>query len=289
MDWSEFQRKIQINNDISDELPSITILERMEVSEFEAVIYNPVICIILQGSKETSIGDQRFHLTSGDMLVVSHDMPVTSKITEASAERPYLALIFSLDLSTIRSLYEQVGEAINETSSAQALSKSTATPDLMDALSRYLECQGNAPDIHVLGPGIRREIHYRLLMSPIGASLRNLLSVDSHASRISKAIIRIRSGYQDTLASTELAQIAGMSPSSFHAHFKSITGTTPLRYQKDLRMIKARELLALGQQSVTAIGYDVGYESAAQFSREYSRKFGVPPSHDLPKGAPAMV
>lgn len=146
---------------------------------------------------------------------------------------------------------------------------------------RYLELMDAPLDAQVLGPMIVREIHFRLLMSPIGGMLRNLLSVDSHASRIAKAIIRIRNKFREPLVVAELAEIAGMSPSSFHEHFKSVTGTTPLQYQKDLRMIEAREILMRGACSVSIAGFEVGYESPTHFSRDYSRKFGCSPKHHL--------
>lgn len=261
-------------------LPNLFVLRKEETSAIEAVVYNPVICLILQGAKETAIGAQSVELHAGDALLVSHDLPVVSKITEATPETPYLALILSLDLAMLRSLYEQVGDVVIENASARSLSAGPADPSWVEPLGRYLALADSPLDARVLGPDILREIHFRLLMSPIGGMLRNLLSVNSHASRIGKAIIKIRANLKKPLAVQELAETAGMSQSSFHAHFKSVTGTTPLQYQKDLRMIAARELIQSGQVSVSTSGFEVGYESPTHFSRDYTRKFGVPPSKD---------
>jgi AraC-like DNA-binding protein len=266
-------------------LPAAHIFERRGVTVFEAVVYNPVICLILQGRKEMNVGEQFVELTDGDALLVSHDLPVESKITKASAQEPYRALIFSLDLGVLRSLYEQVGEAVSERHQATSLASSEADPSWTEPMVRYLELMNAPLDVQVLGPMILREIHYRLLLSPIGGMLRNLLSVDSHASRIAKTIQQIRSKFREPLAVGELAQTAGMSPSSFHEHFKSVTGTTPLQYQKDLRMIEARTLLERGVPSVSAAGFEVGYESPTQFSRDYSRKFGCSPKHHLARAS----
>lgn len=268
---------ISYNSDVK--LPTISIFRREEVTTFEAIVYNPVICIILQGSKETNIGTQSISLAQGDAVLVSHDLPVESKITNASPETPYLALIFSLDLSIIRSLYEQVGEAISDDHNAKSLSASKADPTWIAPMVRYLELMDSPLDAQVLGPMILREIHFRLILSPIGGMLRNLLSVDSYASRISRSILRIRSDFREPLIVAELAQLAGMSQSSFHEHFKTVTGTTPLQYQKDLRMIEAHALLRRGVPSVSAAGFEVGYESPTHFSRDYSRKFGCSPKH----------
>ncbi len=264
-----------------ESLPNLLVLRADKVSAIEAVVYNPVICLILQGEKQTAIGAQAVTLVSGDALLVSHDLPVVSQITQASPETPYLALILSLDLPTVRSLYEQTGEAIRDTADASSLSAGAADPSWVEPLDRYLALAGHPLETEVLGPAILREIHFRLLMSPIGGMLRNLLSVDSHASRIGKAIINIRARFREPLAIPDLARTAGMSQSSFHAHFKSVTGTTPLQYQKDLRMIAARDLLQSGRVSVSTSSYDVGYESPTHFSRDYTRKFGISPSKDL--------
>ena len=222
-------------------------------------------------------------------MLVSHDLPVSSRITEASPDAPYRALILSLDLGVLRSLYELVGEEITGTQSARSLSAGAADPSWVEPLVRYLDLAGSPLDAQVLGPLILKEIHYRLLVSPIGVMLRNLLSVDSHASRISRSIQRIRSNFRDPLAVEDLAQLAGMSPSSFHEHFKSVTGTTPRQYQKDLRLIEARALLSRGVSSVSAAGYQVGYESPTHFSRDYARKFGCSPKHHLARVFPLQA
>ncbi len=262
-------------------LPAAHVFQREEVSALEAVVYNPVICLILQGKKEMNVGDQFVSLAKGDALLVSHDLPVTSKITEASPGAPYRALILSLDLGVLRSLYEQVGEAVSDAHSATSLCASTADPAWVDPMVRYLGLMDAPLDAQVLGPMILKEIHFRLLLSPIGAMLRNLLSVDSHASRVSRSIQKIRADFREPLVVAELAQLAGMSQSSFHEHFKSVTGTTPLQYQKDLRMIEARALFLRGVPSVSVVGFEVGYESPTHFSRDYSRKFGCSPKHHL--------
>lgn len=262
-------------------LPNLHVFRKEQISKFEAIVYNPVICLILRGSKEIYIGAQSVSVARGDALLVSHDLPVSSKITQASPGAPYLALILSLDLGIIRSLYELVGEAVTEVTDAQSLSTRAAQSVWAEPLGRYLGLMDNPLEAQVLGPLILKEIHFQLLMSPIGGMLRNLLSINSRASRVAKAIVNIRTNFREPLVVAELAHIAGMSPSSFHEHFKSTTGTSPLQYQKDLRMIEARSLLAAGRRSVSATGFDVGYESPTHFSRDYTRKFGCSPKHHL--------
>ena len=265
---------------IIQKLPGLSIYRRDSICEIDALVYEPAICLILQGSKVTSIGDQTVELRSGDALLVSHDLPVISRITNASVQEPYLALILSLDLGLIRSLYDQVVHTPALDAHARSLSAGPADPAWLAPLVRYFELMDNPLDAKVLGPSVLREIHYRLLLSPIGRMLRNLLVADSHASRVARAIQRVRAEFRSPLSVRDLAKTAGMSASSFHTHFKSITGTTPLQYQKDLRLIEARALLVDGTHTVSEAAYAVGYESPTHFSRDYSKKFGLPPSRD---------
>jgi len=261
-------------------LPNLTVIRRDTTTTFEAMVYQPVLCLILRGAKETGIGDQSIQLQAGDALLVSHDLPVTSKITMASPDAPYLALIISIDVSLIRSLYELVGSEIEDSVEARSLSAGPAEAALVEPLGRYLSLMDSPLEAQVLGPSILREIHFRLLISPIGGMLRNLLSVDSHASRIMKVIQLLRTNFREALSVSDLASRAGMSTSVFHERFKAVTGTTPLQYQKNLRLIEAQTMIANGRQSVSAVGFAVGYESPTHFSRDYTRKFGVPPSRD---------
>jgi AraC-like DNA-binding protein len=261
-------------------LSGLIVLRTEQVSDIEAVVYEPVVCLILQGRKETHIGEQFADLGPGESLLVSHDLPVLSRITEASAQEPYLAVILKIDLAIVRGLYEQLADVAPSNADSRSLAVGQAEPALIGALERYLDLMGNPLDAQVLGPSILREIHYRLLLSPAGRMLRSLLVVDSHASRVAKAILRLRRDFRVTLTLPDLAMTAGMSASSFHQHFRAVTGTTPLQYQKDLRLISARALLAEAGRSVSDVAYAVGYESPTHFSRDFRRKFGRPPSRD---------
>jgi len=269
------------NIEENGKLPGLSIFRRDAVSDFEAFIYEPIICLVLQGSKVTYIGDQAVKLQPGDAMLVSHDLPVTSQIIEASVETPYLAIILSLDLELVRSLYDQVADAPIRDRQARSLASGPADTSWLTPLIRYMELKGNPLDAKVLGPSILREIHYRLLLSAKGQMLRNLLAIDSHASRIARAIKRLISEFRSPLSVSDLAKTAGMSTTSFHEHFKTITGTTPIRYQKDLRLIEARTLLVSRKFAVSAAAFAVGYESPTHFSRDYRRKFGLPPSKEL--------
>ena len=201
-----------------------------------------------------------------------------TRITKA----PYLSLLFVVDVANIRKLYDEVADSALDGVTPRAAVTARAAPGLVDALHRYLTLADSPADARVLAPLVSKEIHYRLLTAPFGAMLRSLLRHDSTASAITRAIAHLRADVRSPVAIPELARRVGMSASAFHKHFKTITSTTPLQYQKDLRLLEAQRLLKTGGTSVTTVAYDVGYESPSQFSREYARKFGVAPSRDVP-------
>jgi AraC-like DNA-binding protein len=256
------------------------LLKSSITSDLNATLYEPVLCLILQGSKKVAVGTRDIEFTAGESLIVSHELPVVSRITQASKDKPYLALVLGIDLNIIRSFYEEFGESAMLMDGSRSLEVDQVSNELLDSLYRLVNASQNKMDSLVLFPQILREVHFRLLQARYGGMLRELLRVDSHASNISKAISIIRSQFVNTLSVPELAKSVGMSTSSFHHHFKSITESTPLQYQKDLRLLEARRLITTERESVTSAALRVGYESPNQFSREYTRKFGINPSSD---------
>lgn len=262
-------------------LAGLTILRSRRPTALEAVLYNPLLCLILQGRKETHLGVRRVSFTAGESLIVSHHLPVISRVTEASEMTPYVALVLELDMSVVLSLYGEVSEVEIEEEHARALNVGKTDAALLDAMGRLVDLIDRPFEAKVMLPLVLREIHFRLLLAQHGGMLRQLLQRGSHADRIAKAIARIKQDYATPLTVAELASVAGLSPSSFHEHFKALTATTPLQYQKELRLLEARRLLMNGTHSVSSTAFEVGYESPTQFSREYSRKFGNSPRQDL--------
>jgi AraC-like DNA-binding protein len=276
---TDILQKIINSEDIR--LPRLSVLKRPSLSDLEAYIYEPVLCLILQGRKEVTSGSQTVEVRQGDALLVSHHLPVLSRITKASAQEPYIALILSIDLQLVRSLYGEVGLTPKSETSAKSLAAGAAQSQWLEPLARYVALNDKPTDARVLGTSLLREIHYRLLTSSIGVMLQNLLVLDSHASRIAKATHKLRIEFREPITVASLAKEAGMSPTAFHEHFKDVTGITPLQYQKDLRLTEARNMLLGSGRKVAETAFAVGYESAAQFSRDYSRKFGQTPRESV--------
>jgi AraC-like DNA-binding protein len=259
--------------------PGLYLLRQYAPSEFEATIFDPVLCLILQGRKEMMFGEHTYRLGAGECALVSHDLPILSRVREA----PYLVVLLNVEVDVLRSVYEDVGELATK-GEAQALEVHRADVQLLDAVGRYLALAESEMDARALGPMLLEEIHYRLLASPLGQMLRRLLRHDSHASAIARAIALLRRDFRAPMVVEELARAVGMSASSFHEHFKRITSSSPLQYQKGLRLLEARRLLAAGTATATTAAFEVGYESPTQFSREYARKFGRPPSKEVETG-----
>ncbi|TNE85087.1 MAG: AraC family transcriptional regulator [Deltaproteobacteria bacterium] len=262
--------------------PGMLALRHQQPSPIEATVYDPVICLILQGAKQVTVGERSVRFGAGEFLLVTHDLPVVSQVCEASPEAPYVALILSIQLPVLRGLYEELAGVDLDVPEAPSLCVSEADEALLDVIGRTLVLGDDPLTARVLEPLVVKELHFRLLVGPSGGMLRNLLRHDSHASHIAEAIRILRADYRSRLAVAELARRVGMSRSSFHEHFKAITARSPLQYQKELRLLEARRLLTAEQQSVSEAAYAVGYESPSQFSREYARAFGVAPSRDQP-------
>jgi AraC-like DNA-binding protein len=255
--------------------PGLHVLYHPVESEFEAAIYDPMLCLILRGRKEMSFGERTYRLAAGECALVSHDLPIVSRVREA----PYLVVLLNVDIDVLRGLYEDVHELAAQ-SEARALEVHRADAELLDAVGRYLALAESELDARVLAPLLIKELHYRLLASPLGHMLRNLLRHDSHPSAIARAIALLRRDFRAPMVVEELARAVGMSVSSFHEHFKRVTASSPIQYQKGLRLLEARRLLVAGAATATTAAFEVGYESPTQFSREYARKFGRPPSKD---------
>ena len=264
------------------EIDGLSVARCRQPTEIEAMVYQPLACLVLQGAKESYLGDTPVRFRTGQSLIVSLDMPSASRVVEASPAEPYVALALILDIGLLRELdLELTGQARTGDRPASAIAVGSAERDLVDAMGRLFALTDHPLDRQILEAGLRREIHFRLLRAGHAGLLRQLCRPDGHASRISRALLHIKRTYAEPLRVGDLAALAGMSPSTFHQHFKALTATTPLQYQKDLRLLEARRRLGAGQGTVSEAAFAVGYESPSQFSREYTRKFGTSPAKHL--------
>jgi len=244
-------------------------------------LYEPVFAVVAQGAKRAVLGEKLIDYRAGQYLLVSVDLPITGHVAEASAEAPFLAAGLMLKPAAIASLLlEAAAGAVTTSASTAGLGVSNLTGELLDPLVRLLRLLDLPRDVAVLAPMAEREILWRLLCGEQGAMLRQIGLADSRLSQVGRAIGWIRKHYAEPLRIDQLASIAAMSLSSFHRHFRAVTSMSPLQYQKQIRLQEARARLMAEAGDVAAIGFGVGYDSPSQFSREYSRLFGVPPGRD---------
>jgi AraC-like DNA-binding protein len=243
-------------------------------------VYEPVLAVIAQGAKRTELGDRVIEYAAGQYLVVSIDLPVTGHVTKASVEEPFLCFGLKLNPAAIAALLLETVFKERAVIERTGLGVSTATNDLLDPIVRFVRLLDHPEDIAVLGPMIEREILWRLLAGEQGAMVRQIGLADSRLSQISHAIRWIRDHYAEIVRIEDLAELAAMSVTSFHRHFRAVTTMSPLQYQKHIRLQEARSRLLAEQEDVGTVGFKVGYDSPSQFSREYSRMFGAPPGRD---------
>jgi len=261
-------------------IPCVTLLRSETPTVPIGTLYRPVVCFVAQGAKRLMLGGRSFEYDAAKYLIVSVDLPVTGGIYRASPEEPYLAVSLALDPATLASLLIEMDEDGLDCDCVPGLAVSAVSPDLLDAVARLVRLLDKPSDIAMLAPLIEREILYRLLCDDHSGLLRQIALADSRLSRVGRAIAWIRENYAGPFSIDRVAQAAHMSPASLHRHFKAVTTLSPLQYQKQIRLQEARRLLMSQQASAATIGFSVGYDSPSQFSRDYSRLFGVPPAAD---------
>lgn len=244
-------------------------------------VNEPGLGILVQGAKRTVVGDRVFEYGEGDFVITSVDLPIASRITHASPGRPYLACGLTLQPAAIASLLLEAPGVDELAATPCGMGVHPAPAELLEAAVRLLRLLDHPRDALVLRPLIEREILWRLLCGPQGGRVRQIGLADSRLAQVSHAIRHLRQHYAEAVSIDELARLATMSVSSFHRHFRAVTAMTPIQFQKQIRLQEARTRLLADADDVAAVGFAVGYESASQFSREYSRMFGAPPGRDV--------
>jgi len=267
------------NGRLETGIPRVAMV-RGAIPEHElATVYEPMINLILQGSKSMTVGEQTFDYDPATYFLMSVELPAIGVIRSDAAGAPYIAVALTLVPSILAELIAGLPPGCAE-DRGNAFSVAAVTPELLDAWTRMLGLMASPADIAALAPAYEREILYRVLQGPHGAMLRAIAAPDSAMARLAAAITWIRRDFNLPLRVEALAARAAMSVSAFHRHFKAATSLSPVQYQKRIRLMHARTLMVAKGSSVAAAAYDVGYESATQFSREYARLFGMAPLRD---------
>jgi len=266
----------------STAIPGLSLYQKSEPTEPTSGMYEPSICMVVQGAKRVILGHDTYVYDARQYLITSTHLPTVFQVLEATPERPYLGLKLTLDQREISQLMvDSHLPAPRANPSGRGMATGQMTIPLVLAFQRLIDLLDDPQDLPILAPLIQREITYRLLVGDQGLRLRHIASMGSQGNQIARTIEWLREHFMQPLRIEELATQANMSASTFHQHFKSMTAMSPLQYQKWLRLNEARRLMLTEDQDASTASFHVGYESPSQFSREYSRLFGAPPSRDI--------
>lgn len=260
-------------------IPGLTILRETAPTPLHYAVSRPLVALVQQGCKRVVMGSAAFEFGAGESLLVTADVPTVSRVTQASADKPYISVVIDLDPTIIEGLVVEMGAAPFAADAPVRIDQTEH--EVADAALRLLRLLDRPASRPVLEAQLIREMHFWLLSGRHGAAIRSLGVADSHAHRIARAVALIRGGYAGPLRVEKLAEAAGMSASSFHEHFRAITSLTPLQFQKQLRLIEARRMMLADGSPIGVAAHEVGYESIPQFTREYGRMFGLPPARDM--------
>jgi AraC-like DNA-binding protein len=256
-------------------IAGLTTIRATAPSDLDYAISRPLACLVLQGTKHVTMGNRAFTFRAGDSLLITADVPTASRIARASNAVPYFSLVLDLDPAVIADLAVEM-KAVPMAKGAPVHHEPTDA-EVTDAALRLMRLIARPASVPVLRTQLVREMHYWLMAGRHGAAIRRLGWPDGHAQRVGRAVAALRAEFTRPLRVARLAAIAGMSPSSFHQHFRTVTSLSPLQFQKQLRLIEARRLMLSDGVTSSSAAFAVGYESVSQFTREYGRMFGLPP------------
>jgi AraC-like DNA-binding protein len=264
------------------DVPGLLLSRRTAPTAPTSATYEPSLAVVAQGRKQAVLGGTPFIFDESRYLLTSLDLPVICNVIEASEQVPYLCFVLKLEVPVVRELLSREEIRAPEAGSDRpAMATGETTAELLDACCRLVDLLNSPRDIPFLSGLIQREIIYRILRGPEGARLRAIATLGDQSQRTAKAIGWIRANYAKPLRVEDLAEIAGMGLSTLHHHFRALTAMSPLQYQKQLRLQAARGRMLVDGLDAASAAFEVGYESASQFNREYSRLFGQPPRQDI--------
>lgn len=257
------------NNRLTTAIPSLTLHRWETPTEPTSYLLPPSICLIAQGAKRVFLGEDVYVYDANHFLITSVGLPVVAQIIEASIEKPYLGVTLELDLRMLAQFMVDSSRPLpRKTQADRGMAVSEVPLPLLNAFQRLIDLLDEPDDIPVLAPLAQREIFYRLLVGEQGARLRQIVTGGSHSHQIARAIDWLKVHFRESLRVEDLAAYSGMSTSSFHRHFRSLTAMSPLQFQKRLRLNEARQLMLTERLDAATASFQVGYESPSQFSRE---------------------
>jgi AraC-like DNA-binding protein len=268
--------------DQATKVPGLILYRKVKPIECGSGQYEPSLNVFVQGQKRINVAGLPYLCDASSFLLTSVDLPVTSQILVASAEKPLLAMLLKFDMAIVREVVSMEEELEpEEGDEIGGMTMGTTTVELLNPCLRLLELLDKPADIPFMSNLLQREIVYRLLRGTQGRRLRAIATTGDQSHRVAKAVAWLRANYARPLRIEDLAELTHMGVSTLHHHFRVLTSMSPLQYQKQLRLKAARDKMLLDGLDAASAAFAVGYESANQFNREYSRCFGLPPMRDI--------
>jgi AraC-like DNA-binding protein len=283
---AELARKIaahiRVDGKVATAVPGLNLYRQSAPTECASAAYEPELIVFVQGEKRINVGGVTHVCDGSTFLLTSIDLPVVSQVTRASKAEPILAFLLKLEMPVIREILSQEELRVTETGSgARGMAVGKTSVELLGACTRLMDLLDTPRDIPFLGSLMQREIIYRLLSGPLGKHLRAIATLGEQSNRTARAVAWLRANFDKPLRVEELASVAQMGVSTLHHHFRSLTAMSPLQYQKRQRLHAARIRMLTDGMDAASAAFEVGYESASQFNREYRRLFGQPPMRDV--------
>jgi AraC-like DNA-binding protein len=263
-------------------VPGLRLYRKTETTECYSNAYEPELVVCVQGEKRITVGGTTHVCDGAKFLLASINLPAVSQVTRASKSEPLLSLVLELEMPMVREILSQDEFLVPEVAfGTRGMVVGETSVEMLDACSRLVDLLDKPADIPFLGNLLQREILYRVLRSPLGSHLRAIATLGEQSNRTAKAVVWLKENFDKPLRVDDLASVAQMGVSTFHHHFRSLTAMSPLQYQKRLRLHVARVRMMTEGLDAASAAFEVGYESASQFNREYSRFFGQPPMRDI--------
>jgi len=277
---SRIQDRMGRREEVATEINGLTLVRREHPIPPTPYLYEPSLAMIMQGSKHVLLGSSSFSYDESHFLLTAMNLPTITRVVEATPERPYLSMVLRLDLTAAKAIMGEIDIEGTSTAEGTAMAVGPATPELLDGVDRLIGLLDRPTEIPIMSKLIQRELLFRLLTSPTGARLRQIIGIGTDGHRVARAVTWLRENFAAPLKLADLADHCSMGVSTLHHHFRIMTAMSPLQFQKNLRLHEARRLLVCDNIDAGTAALEVGYESVSQFNREYRRMFGAPPIRD---------
>lgn len=262
-------------------IPGVGVYKASDPLARVPLCYSQGIIFVAQGNKRVFLENQAYDYNPDNYLVLALPLPAECE-TYVEPGKPMLSLMMDIDMGQLNELVRLFddhcqGNCRGKQSDNKGLFVSRSTDELSCVVERLSQCLRSPLEASILGKGLMREILFHILKGPQAAPLFSLVSHNTHLARLERAMKYLHENYAENLDVELLAEMANMSPSTFHRNFRQITSSSPIQYVKKIRLTRARELLLDQGIKVKQAAAKVGYESPTQFSREFKRYFGHSP------------